>query len=75
MLDQIDQVDTPELRLAFEAASFRKTSKARRAYHCRFCGLSIAAGEKYLHHNDRAAHPSCVEQLAASILPAVRDVR
>lgn len=75
MFDQVDQVDTVELRLAFEAATFHKRVKARRAYHCRFCGGMIAAGEHYLQHNDRAAHPSCVEQLAAIIRPAVSRVR
>lgn len=70
----VDQVDYSALRLAFEAVTYSKAAKARRAYHCRFCSRLIDAGERYLSHGDRAAHVACVERLAASIVPVVSHV-
>lgn len=47
---------------------FKRERKARRAYHCRFCGKSIPAGSQYLAHSDQAAHLECAEKFRA-ILP------
>ncbi|MGC4052922.1 MAG: hypothetical protein QM757_26640 [Paludibaculum sp.] len=70
-----EHIDTEALRLAFEASTYRKSAKARRDYNCRFCHQRILAGQTYLKHDDRAAHPGCVERLAAMVQPVVSRER